>query len=154
MTTQTFKANQVVTLVDSNATAIIKGYSKGWYTIFVNGEEKKVRAKTIDKVTDSGKRSLEGQMKKYRHTYEPAISSGGHTTKTCGDEIAHLFEGATPEEVITAAERVAKLEVGELAAKYAKLNQGQARMCAGNRIRAALKRGDISYEDIVAAFKA
>ena len=65
-----------------------------------------------------------------------------------------MLAGAEPLAVIWAAERLLGLESGELATKYAHLNPGQKRMNAGNRIRAAIKRGDATIDDLKKAWAA
>lgn len=90
-------------------------------------------------------------LNKYRTGYEDTASHSGRLSKHNGDDVAAALAGAAPEAVIAAAELLLSLEVGELAAKYAHLNPGQRRMNAGNRIRAAVKRGDL---DAVAVTKA
>ena len=93
-------------------------------------------------------KSMSKTIAKYREGYEPSISVSGRKSLNTGDEIAHLLVGLEPVAVMKAAEEVLGLEDGELVMKYANLNRGQQRMNAGNRIRSAAKRGDITVEDV------
>ena len=87
-------------------------------------------------------------LAKYRAGYEDTASYSGRLSKHNGDDVAGILAGAEPGQVIAAAEALLGLEAGELAAKYDRLNPGQKRMNAGNRIRAAIKRGDATIEDL------
>ena len=161
MNTETYNVNTVVSLIDTEATALIKGYAKGWYTVIINDEERKIRGNKIlgpvdDSFEDDEEQTsgpVEKQMRKYRQGYEKGVSFSGNTSLNTGDELAHLLEGTTPEFVCHLAEHVCELDFGELVAKYEHLNPGQQRMNAGNRIRAAMARGDVTIEDIAKAAK-
>ncbi len=100
---------------------------------------------------EAGKRDMSSTLNKYRETYEDTAAYSGRLSKHNGDDVAKLLAGATPEAVMAAAEVLLSLEEGELVAKYAKLNPGQRRMNAGNRIRAAIKRGDTEVEQLAKA---
>ena len=95
-----------------------------------------------------GKRSMSETLLRYRQGYESAVSYSGTKSLNNGDDVAHFLDGMSPTEVLQAAERILGFEDGELQAKYAHLNAGQQRMNGGNRIRAALKREDISTDDL------
>ena len=94
------------------------------------------------------KRSMSQTLLNYRAKYESATSYSGAKSLNNGDDVAHFLDGMSPTEVLQAAERILGFEDGELQAKYAHLNAGQQRMNGGNRIRAALKREDISTDDL------
>ena len=79
-----------------------------------------------------GKRGLAATMARYRAGYVDG--------KSCGDATASRLAGMGLAAVVAEAEQVSGLEAGALVAKYASLNLGQQRMCAGNRIRAAAKK--------------
>ena len=89
------------------------------------------------------KRGLAATMAKYR----PGYVDG----KSCGDAIAQRLAGMSLEAVIAEAERISNLEPGALVTKYASLNLGQQRMCAGNRIRAASKKAQKAVDAEIAA---
>ena len=95
-----------------------------------------------------GKRSMSETLQCYRQGYESTTSYSGVKSLNNGDDVAHFLDGMSPTEVLQAAERILGFEDGELQAKYAHLNAGQQRMNGGNRIRAALKREDISTDDL------
>ena len=94
------------------------------------------------------------QLAKYKGRYEATTSSSGNSSLHNGDAVATTLAGSDPATVIAAAERLLDLEAGELAARYAKLNPGQQRMNAGNRIRGAVKRGDVTPDEVAAAIAA
>ena len=94
------------------------------------------------------KRSMSETLQRYRQGYESTTSYSGVKSLNNGDDVAHFLDGMSPTEVLQAAERILGFEDGELQAKYAHLNAGQQRMNGGNRIRAALKREDISTDDL------
>lgn len=93
-------------------------------------------------------RGMASTLSKYRAGYADAVSSNGRKSKKCGDEVSNLLEARTPRDVLIAAEILLGLEENELVARYAKLNPGQQRMNGGNRIRAAIKRGDVTIDDL------
>ena len=103
-----------------------------------------------ERTADEPKRSMAGTLGRYRTAYEPSIAAGGRKSFNCGDDLAGLLAGLEPEQVIKLAELALDLEVGTLQAKYDALNPGQKRMNAGNRIRAAIKRGDLELDAIKA----
>lgn len=78
------------------------------------------------------KRGLAATMARYRAGYVDG--------RSCGDATASRLAGMGLLAVIAEAEQVSGLEPGALVAKYASLNLGQQRMCAGNRIRSAAKK--------------
>lgn len=93
-------------------------------------------------------------MAKHRAKYVATASASGRKSLHNGDELAKVLEYKDHNAVVAAAEQLLELETGTLATKYAKLNNGQKRMNAGNRIRGALKRGEITIEEIKGAFAA
>ena len=96
-------------------------------------------------------KAMGATLNRYRAGYEDTASYSGRLSKHNGDNVAAALAGAAPEAVIAAAELLLELEAGSLAAKYAHLNPGQRRMNAGNRIRAAVKRGDLDAEAVTKA---
>ena len=62
-----------------------------------------------------------------------------------GDPIAAKLRGLSPDEVVALASRVLDEDLG---AKYGHLNAGQRRMNASNKLRGAVKRGDVKVTDI------
>ena len=95
--------------------------------------------------------SMSKTIQKYRSTYVVSVSASQRKSLNNGDELAKALEFKDHEAVMAAAETLLELESGTLFTKYKHLNNGQKRMNAGNRIRAALKRGDIVIEDVIKA---
>ena len=100
---------------------------------------------------DEKELSMSDHMKKYRENYTKSKTASGTASMHNGSKLAILLSGSTPEAVVATAERVLDLKSGELATKYAHLNPGSRRMNAGNRLKFALKRGDIKMDDIAKA---
>lgn len=96
-----------------------------------------------------GDRTMSEILSKYRERYVVSIAPSGRKSLSTGDELAQLLEMLTGKRVCLIAEQALKID--GLWEKYQNLNNGQQRMNAGNRIRAALKRGEISIEDVAAA---
>lgn len=143
---------------------VLSDKAKGWWMLTLDdGSTKKIREKAIvaivtddvsleDDEDDTGK--MANTLNKYREKYEATVSHSGRLSLNNGDEVADLLAGLEPVAVITTAERLLGLESGELVAKYDRLNNGQKRMNAGNRIRSAIKRGDYTVDDLKKATKA
>ena len=104
-----------------------------------------------DQLEDEGEedeKRMSSQLEKYRKNYLDSVSSSGKKSKISGDEVSLALVNLTPEEVMEAAEKILGLPDGELKARYDHLNPGQKRMNAGNGVRAAIKRGDITIDDM------
>lgn len=97
---------------------------------------------------DAKGRGMSATLLKYRASYVDTVSSSNRPSLHNGDVVAKFLAGQDPAIVMAAAERILGLDAGFLIAKYASLNPGQQRMNAGNRIRAALKRGDITAAEL------
>lgn len=104
---------------------------------------KKPKPKAKKKAKVKEKPSQADTMKKYRDKYVPTKTAEGNHSKHCGDPVAEKLAALTLPETLTLAEKVCGFKKGELATKYERLNPGSQRMNAGNRIRAAIKRGDV-----------
>ena len=84
------------------------------------------------------------QLATYKKQYQPHLTKGTkNLSLDNGDDVATRLRSYTPDEVVAIAESLLKMPKGTLAQQYGKLNPGQRRMNAGNRIRNAIKRGDI-----------
>lgn len=156
MSKQEYKKGDKVVLADDTV-VVVESYNKGWYKT-KTGES--FRAKQVigyadpDQSPDEAEtRNMSKILRKYAVGYEPSISVSGRKSLNTGDDVAHMLSGAEPFMVVKIAERALGLEAGELWAKYEHLNRGQQRMNAGNRLRAAIKRGDITIEDVKKAVK-
>ena len=102
-------------------------------------------------VEQPGMRRMKTQLDQYRAGYQDTVSASGNKSLHNGDGVASKLAGMEPRDVVAMAERLLELEEGSLWAKYQNLNKGQQRMNAGNRIRNAVKRGDITTEQVAAA---
>lgn len=100
-----------------------------------------------DDETEAGSK-MSATLAKYRVTYVTSISASGRKSKACGDELSILCEGKDHIWVCALADLVFGEEPGTHRTKYAKLNPGQQRMNSGNRIRAAIKRGDTTIDSL------
>jgi hypothetical protein len=92
-------------------------------------------------------------IKQYRGNYKTSKSAAGGKSLNNGDSVAKLLGALSPKQVCILATKVV-FECPDLVAKYAHLNPGQQRMNAGNRIRAAVKAGELKVSEIKAAIKA
>ncbi|MCK5609672.1 hypothetical protein KAR91_47805 [Candidatus Pacearchaeota archaeon] len=139
-----YKKGTELTL-EGGAIVVVAGYKKGWYTA---KDGMKFRASKITEANydeddeEGGKMSK--TLSKYAEGYEPSLCASGRKSLNTGDKIAHLLAGLEPLAVIQAAESVLGLEDGELLERYEHLNNGQQRMNAGNLIRSAFKRGEVT----------
>lgn len=131
----------------------------GWLTLEAeNGEQHKARAGSLSVVAhEDGEEAAEAAEKarrmsatlnKYKPQYVQSVAASGAKSQNNGDDLAAFLSALTPEAVVALAEKVLGLEAGELVAKYDRLNPGQKRMNSGNRIRAAIKRGDLTVEEV------
>ena len=93
-------------------------------------------------------REMSATLAKYRSRYTVSVAPSGRKSLNNGDEIAEILEGRDAKEVLVIAEQLLGLEAGELQVKYERLNVGQKRMNGGNRIRSAIKRGDVTVDDL------
>lgn len=101
-------------------------------------------------------RKMSDTLRAKRGGYVQTIASSGKASLDNGDAIAKALRGATPQQVLAVAQDLADIAGTsiDLAAKYALLNKGQVRMCAGNRIRGACKRGELSEIEAISRIAA
>jgi hypothetical protein len=91
------------------------------------------------------------QLREARARYVKAKSYSGSTSAHNGDELANLLAGCSPEEAMhLAAAVVAQTDESpcDPVAKYSHLNPGQQRMNSGNLIRARVKKGLITVDQV------
>jgi hypothetical protein len=135
----------------------VAGYSRGWYEL-ANGAKARAGAllEIVEEESDDEANStrMSKTLDRYKPQYKETVAYSGAKSQNNGDGIAEILAGLTPEAVCHTAERLLGLENGELVAKYQHLNPGQQRMNSGNRIRAALKRGDATIDEVKKAAKA
>jgi hypothetical protein len=87
---------------------------------------------------------MSSQLAKYRGGYVMTISCSGGKSLSNGDDLAQHLEGKPLDYVLSMADQWTPIKDGTPhATKYAKLNPGQRRMNAGNKLRAAIKKGAI-----------
>lgn len=115
----------------------------------LTGKETKAELEAIlVEMTEDEPKTMSKTLLKYRNGYEPTTAYSGRKSLNNGDEIADFLAGREPDEILIAAERILGLDAGFLTEKYTGLNPGQKRMNGGNRLRAAMKRGDITAADL------
>jgi hypothetical protein len=90
-------------------------------------------------------------LSRYRPGYKVSITPNGRKSRFNGDDVAVALEGVEPAQIIAAAEKLLGFKKCDLRKKYAGMNNGQQRMNAGNRIRAAVKRGDVTVDEVAKA---
>lgn len=93
------------------------------------------------------------QLTSYRSNYQPTLGVGNRGSLDNGDSVATALRTLTPAQVAAVAETLLDLGKGFLTERYSNLNPGQLRMNSGNRIRAAVKRGDLTVAAVKAAIK-
>ena len=91
-------------------------------------------------------------LNRYKAGYVVSKAASGRASLHNGDALAMALAALLPVDVAHLAERLLDcppLFVGDGTGKYDGLNQGQIRMNSGNRIRAAIKRGDITTDSVL-----
>ena len=141
--------DEVILAGDVKAEVI--GHNRGWYTLDGNRKVRTSEILGLAAKQDDEEKSLSNTMKKYRKKYTKTTTYNGLPTVNNGDDVAEALAKLAPNEVVDLAERVLGLSDGELWEKYSHLNPGQQRMCSGNRIRAAVKKGTITAKDVTKA---
>lgn len=123
--------------------------SRGWVTVTSEDGEAKYRAADIEPMEEqpSGKESMAQHLRKYRQRYQTVKSYSGSASANNGDPVAKLLQGMTPKQVMEAADELLGEAKGTHEARYSHLNLGQQRMNAGNRIRGAIKRGELVVDE-------
>lgn len=109
-------------------------------------KEELVARLTAEKETRSSKSNT---LKRYRPTYGKVTAYSGKASLSNGDAVAKFLEGQDPMWVMAKAEELLGLGEGFLVKLYQDRNPGAKRMNSGNRLRAALKRGDLTQEQLV-----
>ncbi len=130
----------------------VTSIEKGWYGLTNHeGETAKARLKDLTLIEldneDHTGNKMAGVLANYRAGYVPSIAASGKKSLSNGDAVAKALEGKAAEEVLQIADSLLGLPSGTLQSQYARLNPGQQRMNAGNRLRAAVKKGTIAVID-------
>lgn len=150
MSTQTIEVGSRVEFKQSQWD--VATIEKGWYGLTNHeGETAKARLKDLTLIEQDGEdhngNKMAGVLANYRAGYVPSIAASGKKSLSNGDAVAKALEGINAAEVLVMAETLLQMEPGTLRAQYSRLNPGQQRMNAGNRLRAALKKGTIAVVD-------
>ena len=117
----------------------------------------KSNTKAATAATEAAKRepnAISTHIRAYRGRYEPTLGVGNRGSLDNGDATAKALRTMEPTRVMAIAETLLSLNKGELATRYAERNEGMKRMNAGNLIRNAIKRGDVTAAALKAAIKA
>ena len=85
-------------------------------------------------------------LAKARVRYVKSKTASGKATMNNGDQIALALQPFDHVQVAMTADLILGEEIGHHMNRYGHLNNGQIRMNSGNRIRGAVKRGDIEIE--------
>lgn len=92
--------------------------------------------------------TMSGQLAKYRTGYTLTITATGNKSLSNGDDLAKFLEGKTTQEVCRLADQWTPNKDGQPhEERYKRLNPGQQRMNAGNKLRAAWKKGAITITE-------
>lgn len=152
MTNAQFAEQMNVKITESGLVGLITKISKnGWIEVTRYEQDEEITTKHRPAELEKLKiQNMSSTLARYRVGYKDAVNASGKKTKICGDELSQAFLSLDPEQTMAKAEQFLNLEPGFLKEKYAKLNPGQKKMNSTNRVRAALKRGDITIEQITA----
>jgi hypothetical protein len=141
---QTFATDASV-ITPKGPGSVVSAAVKGWVPVELeDGKTHKFRASQlkIAKAADEGTR-----IRPDWDSLTKVQAASGKRSFDNADTIAVKMRGKTLEEVAEIAS-VILVEQGEgmtaveLLAKYSHLNPGHQRMCIGNKVRAAIKRGE------------
>lgn len=98
-----------------------------------------VKAKAVN---DGNGKAKRGALSVDLDKYSKVKGSDGKATLDIGDDTAKVFRDMDINEQYSYASKVLGVTAKELRAKYQHLNPGMQRMNLGNRVRAALAKGD------------
>lgn len=104
----------------------------------------------VSQSDEENKGGMSSTLLQYRPVYVPTVSYSGNASLDNGDEVAALLRGLSPDETCALADAVFGVDPGHHWEKWQHLNAGQRRMNAGNRIRAVVRRGECTIEDLAA----
>lgn len=119
-----------------------EGIAEQWAAVWADTQPE-------EELTEGQKMSL--TLQAHKSGYKPTVTHKGTKSLHNGDNVAVALAAMEPHDVARLAERLLGLEAGTLLEKYQKLNPGQIRMNSGNRIRGAIRRGDLTAEEVVEA---
>lgn len=101
-----------------------------------------------DEDDEGNEKSMSNTLKKYREGYVATTNYRGASSMDNGDAVAEALRMLSPSEVCAVADELFGEFVSHHWEKYERLNIGSRRMNAGNRIRAGVKRGDFTVEQV------
>jgi len=107
-------------------------------------------AKLLEERENADAPKVMGALRQARAHYVPGQNANGDKTLTCGDDLAAMLLSLTPEDVSRVAASLLDLDED----LYDHLNPGQVRMNWGNRLRAALKKGKVTEDQVASAIAA
>ena len=99
-------------------------------------------------------RNMGATLERYRAGYVATTSASGRPSLHNGDDLATLLSGLSPNDVARAAMAAVPECPQDLIERYSRLNPGQIRMNSGNRIRAAIKKGLLTVDEVANAIAA
>ena len=91
--------------------------------------------------------SMSGHLQKFRARYHRSVAASGAKSLNNGDELANYLQMKTGKEVCELADKWVPLDKGTHFERYIRLNEGQKRMNSGNKLRSALKKGEIQVTE-------
>lgn len=94
---------------------------------------------------ESPAKTMAEKLRRARERYVVGVSASGNKSAHTDDDLAAFLEAKPLEDVLALADEFTPLDKGTHADRYAHLNLGSRRMNAGNKIRAALRRGDLQF---------
>lgn len=143
----------------TNQCGVVVAIDKGWYSVDLNDTDEevivKVRAKALEiwvEETDEPK-TMHDTLAKYRKTYVTTYTARNNKSQSSPKSVvAKYMEGFDHAQVaqFTSSLLGSSMDMLEFYHQYSHLNNGQMRMNCGNRINAAVKRGDIIEGDVEA----
>jgi len=115
------------------------------YDDYDSSEEDDAQAADEDVLTPG--KLMGHTLRRYAVAYVTVTNANKAKTKVCGDALSFALKDLQPEEVAELASGL----LGKPVDLYDHLNPGQVRMNWGNRLRAAVKRGDLDEANVLAA---
>lgn len=106
------------------------------------------RQEEDDEEEDEETGKMSETLRKYREAYAKTTSYNGNHSLDNGDEVAALLRGMSPSDTCALADKVMGEAEFHHWEKWQHLNAGSRRMNAGNRIRGAVKRGEVTLQQL------
>jgi len=136
---------------------VVQAISRGWFTVLLDsGETIKSRVGDLTLCeSDEDEESIAGQMtqtlKHYREVYEKSVSASGAASLDNGDRVAKALRGEHHLTALVLANMVVTPFDPEFDAhsRYGHLNVGSQRMNAGNKIRGAIRREEVTSDEVM-----